>query len=103
MRFFVCLVVLVAVIFATACESTLVRKYCDSEVEYSIHKNESGFALYLKIGQDNSPYACRISARQREVNMSAKTSSVEEALRIVYQHRDEYRLKRAKKAAGNKP
>ncbi|HBZ04758.1 MAG TPA: hypothetical protein DEO25_03485 [Candidatus Zambryskibacteria bacterium] len=61
----------------------VVRDYCDTEVAYTLWKQESGYWLNLHVGPATTTVYSSNPGRTRMVNLSQKVSSPEEADKLV--------------------
>ena len=89
MRMIIALFVLVLTVACTQYRS--VESYCGADAMYQINKlGDNGYRLYLKVG-DMDPAICRVNEwRDRDINLSADVSSLEEAHKLIEQERQRY-------------
>ena len=85
-------VVALAALVLVGCEhDNVVRQYCGADMEYTITKLNKGLELDLHIGHAN-PAICRaeLVSHNREANLVADVTSVDEALKLVEENRQRY-------------
>ena len=90
MRNFVILAVLATGVVSAACGPQPVRQYCSTEMSYIIRAREHGYRLELHLGKMPSSVCNSMPDRQRSANLDADVPNVDEALRLVEQHRQRY-------------
>lgn len=84
-------VIVFALTLAAACNiEQPIRTYCDSEVYYTLVKQEVGFRLVLEVGPPVRGFQGYSCARNGEISLSQDVSSLVEADELINEYRQKY-------------
>ena len=77
------------ILLVSCTQSQPVRTYCDTELSYTLWKQESGgFRLYLQVGQvEERVCKNQLLDSARKINLSQDVASLEEADKLIAEDR----------------